>query len=58
MTGLPKVLRMYGRMTSTDKDGNKTVWVWDYHDNKARVEGEMTIEQFAKSEKAKYNFDI
>jgi major membrane immunogen (membrane-anchored lipoprotein) len=54
MGGLGKVLKMYGEMTVTDKDGNKVVWVWDYAEEKARIKSEMTKEQFAKSEKAKY----
>jgi hypothetical protein len=54
MTGLSKVLKMYGKMNVTDKNGNKVVWVWDYAENKARLETEMTKEQLAKSEKAKY----
>lgn len=58
MTGTLKEFRMQGRMTSTDKDGKKTIWVWDFHENKARIEGEMTKEQFVKSEKAKYNLNI
>jgi hypothetical protein len=54
MGGLGKVLKMYGKMNVTDKNGNKVVWVWDYAENKARLETEMTKEQWTNSEKAKY----
>lgn len=54
MAGLGRILKMYGKMNVTDKDGNKVVWIWDYAENKARLETEMTKEQFAKSERAKY----
>jgi len=54
MSGLGKILKMYGKMNVTDKNGNKIIWVWDYAENKARLESEMTKEQWAKSEKAKY----
>ena len=55
MAGLSKILKMYGGMITKDKDGNKVVWAWDYAENKARIKSEMTKEQFAKSEKARFN---
>ena len=54
MAGLGRILKMYGKMNVTDKNGNKVVWVWDYAENKARLETEMTKEQWANSERAKY----
>ena len=49
MHGLQKVLKIYGRM----KVGDIT-YVWDYKNNKAVKESEMTKEMFAESEKEKW----
>lgn len=54
MAGLQKVLKMYGKMTGVDAKGNKVVWVWDYFKDEPRLETEMTKDEWAASEKAKW----
>lgn len=49
MTGLQKILKLYGEM---EISGIK--WVWDYANDKPVKKKEMTKEQFAASEKAKW----
>lgn len=54
MSGLQRVLKAFGRMQIKGAN-NKTVWwVWDYANDKPVKESEMTTEQKAASEKAKY----
>jgi hypothetical protein len=55
MSGLQKILKMYGQTTVVDSSGKKVVWVWDYANNKPRIKLEMTKEELMKSEKAKYD---
>jgi len=55
MGGLRKILEMYGQVECIDKQGNKTVWIWDYAEDRARKKSEMTKEELAKSRKAKNN---
>jgi len=55
MTGLQRLCKLYGRMTATGDDGTKIVWVWDYANDVARHEKDMTPELFAASEKAKWS---
>jgi hypothetical protein len=49
MTGLQKTLKIYGRMKV-----HNVYWVWDYKNNKPRLEKEMTKEEISESEKAKW----
>jgi len=56
MSGLKSICKLYGSMTVTDKDGTKTVWVWDYANDKARPKSEMSKEELAASEKAKWEW--
>jgi hypothetical protein len=54
MTGLQKVLKSVGSMVV--KSGDKSVtWVWDYANDKPMIKSEMTKEQLAESEKAKWS---
>jgi hypothetical protein len=55
MTGLQKILKLYGKTTVTDSTGKKVIWVWDYANDKPMLKTEMTKEQWAASEKAKYD---
>jgi len=55
MAGLAKICRLYGSMDVTDKDGNKVTWLWDYVNEKPRLKTEMTKEEIAASEKAKWS---
>lgn len=55
MTGLQILLKLYGKMEVKDENGKRVMWVWDYANNKPRLESEMTKEEWAASEKAKYN---
>ena len=54
MSGLQKILKLYGRMDFTDEHGNKATWLWDYANDKPMLKSEMTKEMIAASEKAKY----
>jgi hypothetical protein len=54
MGGLAKICRAYGGMISKDKDGKEVVWLWDYKNEKPRLESEMTKEEIAESEKVKW----
>ena len=50
MSGLQKLCKAYGRMQIQG-----VMYVWDYVDDKAVKESEMTKERFAESEKIKWN---
>lgn len=54
MGGLAKILKLYGSMKVKDSSGKSVTWVYDYHNDKPRLKTEMTKEDFAKSEKAKW----
>lgn len=41
-------------MICEDDKGNKVVWVWDYANDKARLQKEMTKDKITASEKAKW----
>lgn len=41
-------------MTVTDANGKKVVWVWDYATDQPRLKSEMTKDEIAASEKAKW----
>lgn len=55
MSGLQRVLKMYGSMTVQGSEGKKVVWVWDYANDKPRIKSEMTAEEIAASERVKWN---
>ena len=52
--GFKRILKIYGEIKATDNKGNSVTHVWDYANDKARLKGEMTKEDLAKSEKAKW----
>lgn len=41
-------------MTLRGDDGKNVVWLWDYANDKARLESEMSREEIMASEKAKW----
>jgi hypothetical protein len=51
---LARILKMYGKTTVTDSSGKKVTWLWDYAQDKPRLEHEMTQEEKAASERAKF----
>ena len=53
--GFQKILKIYGEMKATDKNGNSVTHVWDYALDKPRIKSEMTKEEISASEKAKYS---
>lgn len=53
MGGLAKICKLYGSMKFV-ADGKEVIWVWDYANDKARLETEMTAEEKKASEKAKW----
>lgn len=53
MGGLARLCKAYGEMEIT-ANGKKTLWVWDYVKNKPRIKDEMTQEELAASERAKW----
>ncbi len=57
MAGLAKVCKLYGSMQVQGKDGKKVTWLWDYANDKPRLKSEMTKEEIAESEKAKWKLD-
>ena len=54
MSGLAKICKMYGSIEVSDSDGKKVIWLWDYKNDKPRLKTEMTKEEIAESEKAKW----
>jgi len=54
MSGLSKMCKLFGSIEATDNYGNKVTWVWDYKNDKPRLKSEMTKEEIAESEKAKW----
>jgi hypothetical protein len=49
MTGLQKICKMYGRLKVGD-----VMWVWDYANDKPRLEKDMNYDEIKASEKAKW----
>lgn len=54
MTGLQKILKRYGRIKAADSNGKTVVWIWDYKLDIPRLESEMTKDEMAESERAKW----
>lgn len=52
--GLQRILKIYGRMKVTDSKGKSVIHVWDYKNNKPRLESEMSKEEISESEKEKW----
>jgi hypothetical protein len=55
MGGLANICKMYGSMEMSDANGNKVTWLWDYANDKPRLKSEMTKDEIAASEKAKWS---
>ncbi len=49
MSGLQKILKIYGRMII-----GGVLWVWDYANERPVIRAEMSKEEWAASERAKY----
>jgi major membrane immunogen (membrane-anchored lipoprotein) len=54
MGGLAKICKLYGSIQVTGNDGKKALWVYDYANDRPRLKSEMTKEELAASEKAKW----
>ena len=54
MSGLKEILKKFGEVKVTDKEGNTVTYVWDYSKNEPRLKSEMTKEEFAESERVKW----
>lgn len=54
MGGLAKICKLYGSMTVKDEHGKEVIWLYDYANDKPRLRSEMTKEEIAASEKAKW----
>lgn len=54
MGGLGKILKVYGQMLVRGDNGKNVLWVWDYATNMARVKSEMSREELANSERARW----
>lgn len=54
IVGLAKICKLYGSIEVSDVSGKKVVWVWDYANERPRLEDEMTREEKLASEKAKW----
>lgn len=49
MSGLRRICKMYGAIKIQGVE-----WVWDYATDEPRIKSEMTKEQWAASERAKF----
>jgi len=49
MSGLRRICKMYGAITIQGVE-----WVWDYATDEPRIKSEITKEQWAASERAKW----
>ena len=47
MGGLARICKLYGRMHFREASGKEVTWVYDYAQDKPRLEAEMTKEEFA-----------
>jgi hypothetical protein len=54
MAGIARICKIYGSVEVKDSNGNKVIWLWDYANNKPRLKTEMTKDEIAASEKAKW----
>ena len=48
------MLKTFGEMKVTDNKGNSIIHAWDYANDKPRIKSEMTKEELAASDKAKW----
>jgi hypothetical protein len=55
MAGLARLCKLYGKIIAgKDKDGKEIIWLYDYANDIPRLQSEMTKEEIAASEKAKW----
>lgn len=54
MGGLANICKMFGSMEVQDSDGNKVLWIWDYVKDEPRLAADMSKDEIAASEKAKW----
>ena len=54
MGGLAKICRAYGSMKFKDNNGKEVIWLWDYKNEKPRLESEMSKDEIEESEKARW----
>jgi len=54
MAGLSNICKIYGSIKVSGASGKTVTWVWDYVNDIARPKHEMTKEEIAASEKAKW----
>ncbi len=54
MAGLARICKIYGSMEVVGADGKKVTWLWDYANDRPRLKTEMTKEEIAASERAKW----
>ena len=54
MGGLARVCKLYGKMVCKDNTGKEVIWLYDYKQDRPRLQSEMTNLEIAESEKAKW----
>lgn len=54
MGGLARMCKLYGSMKVKGNDGKEVIWLYDYKNDKPRLQSEMTNIEIAESEKAKW----
>lgn len=54
MGGIRNICKAYGGMKFTDANGKTTEYEWDYVKDEPRIKGEMTREEWAASERARF----
>ena len=53
MAGLARICKLYGSF-KVSQNGKTVIWLYDYKNDRPRLKSEMTKEEIAESEKAKY----
>jgi major membrane immunogen (membrane-anchored lipoprotein) len=53
MAGLARICKLHGSI-KVSANGKTVVWLYDYANDKPRLKSEMTKEEIAASEKAKW----
>jgi len=54
MSGLQRLLKVYGSMIVKGNDGKNAVWLWDYANDQPKLKSEMSKEEILASERAKW----
>lgn len=54
MGGLAKICKLYGSMKVKSNDGKEETWIYDYVNDKPRLQSEMSKEEIMASEKEKW----